>query len=89
MTLGSLQACLVVRQKGNDDVRTGIGSNGLGDPRIALTWIANELSALGITLKAGQAITTGTCLTPIVVAPGDEVYADFGALGKISVRFTS
>lgn len=86
--LAHYQVRVVVRQDGRDDVRTGIGSNVLGDPRIALTWIANELSALGITLKAGQAITTGTCLTPIVVAPGDEVYADYGGLGTISVRFT-
>jgi 2-keto-4-pentenoate hydratase len=87
--LAQYQVRIVVRQDGHDDVRAGIGSNVLGDPRIALTWIANELSAFGITLKAGQAITTGTCLTPIVVAPGDEVYADYGALGSISVRFTS
>jgi 2-keto-4-pentenoate hydratase len=87
--LAQYQVRIVVRQDGHDDVRAGIGSNVLGDPRIALTWIANELSALGIALKAGQTITTGTCLTPIDVAPGDEVYADYGALGSISARFTS
>jgi 2-keto-4-pentenoate hydratase len=89
INLAGFQVRVVVRKDGKDDVRTGVGSNVLGDPRIALTWIANELSALGIALKAGQTITTGTCLTPIDVAPGDEVYADYGALGSISARFTS
>lgn len=89
LDLARYEVRVVVRKDGQDDVRTGIGSNVLGDPRIAMTWIANELSALGVTLKAGQAITTGTCLTPIVVAPGDEVHADYGVLGTISVRFTA
>ena len=39
----------------------------LGDPRVALTWLANELSALGLALKAGQVVTTGTCLVPLEI----------------------
>ncbi len=65
----------------------GIGSNVLGDPRKALAWIANELSRFGPGLKAGQVVTTGTCATPLPVAPGDRVTADFGALGSVSLRF--
>ena len=59
----------------------------LGDPRLALTWLANELSALSITLKVGQTITTGTCLVPLEVQPGDAVTGDFGVLGQVSMRF--
>jgi 2-keto-4-pentenoate hydratase len=66
----------------------GKGANVLGDPRIALTWIVNELSGLGIPLVAGQVVTTGTCVTPIAVVPGDEVKASFGRLGALSVRFS-
>lgn len=65
----------------------GIGANVLGDPRIAMTWIANELSRHGPGLKAGEVVTTGTCLTPIAVSPGDHVTADFGRLGTIDARF--
>jgi 2-keto-4-pentenoate hydratase len=66
---------------------TGIGSNVLGDPRIALAWIANELSAHGIALEAGEVVTTGTCAIPIAVAPGIRIEADYGALGKIAAQF--
>jgi 2-keto-4-pentenoate hydratase len=66
--------------------REGRGANVLGDPRVALTWLVNELSGLGLTLKAGEVVTTGTCLTPLPIAPGDTVTADFGALGRVSVR---
>ena len=67
--------------------REGVGANVLGDPRVALTWLANELSDLGVTLKAGQVVTTGTCLAPLPIEAGDTVQAHFGELGRVSVRF--
>jgi len=66
----------------------GSGANVLGDPRIALTWIANELNQFGEGLLAGQVVTTGTCITPIPVAPGDRVRMDFGALGSVDTQFS-
>lgn len=68
--------------------RSGQGANVLGGPHLALTWIANELSALGITLRAGQVITTGTCMPPLEIAPGDHLVVDFGSIGSVDARFT-
>lgn len=65
----------------------GSGVNVLGDPRVALTWLANELRANGITLAQDQIVTTGTCMPPLAVRPGDQVIADFGILGRASVAF--
>lgn len=67
--------------------REGRGANVLGDPRVALTWLANELSSLGLPLAAGLLVTTGTCMPPLAIAPGDAVQADFGRLGRVAVRF--
>jgi 2-keto-4-pentenoate hydratase len=67
---------------------TGSGANVLGDPCVALTWIANELSYFGDGLLAGQVVTTGTCITPIPVAPGDHVRMDFGAFGSVEAQFS-
>ena len=67
--------------------RDGSGVNVLGDPRIALTWLVNEVSGLGITIKAGEAVTTGVTMTPIPIAVGDAVRADFGPLGSVAVTF--
>lgn len=67
---------------------TGHGRNVLGDPRVALAWLANELSQLGVTLKAGQVVTTGTCHPPLPIQAGDFCAVDFGVLGKVSVGFT-
>jgi 2-keto-4-pentenoate hydratase len=66
---------------------TGHGKNVLGDPRIALTWLANELRQLGLTLRAGQVVTTGTCHAPLPIQSGDVFEADFGVIGRVSVAF--
>jgi 2-keto-4-pentenoate hydratase len=63
----------------------GHGKNVLGDPRVALTWLANELRELGVTLKAGEVVTTGTCHSPLPIQSGDMFEADFGAFGNVSV----
>ena len=68
--------------------RSGSGAWVLGDPRIALTWLANQLSSLGITLQKGQVVTTGTCMVPLELEPGDTAHADFGALGQVSMHFS-
>lgn len=67
-------------------VRDGIGRNVLDDPRLALTWLANELSANGLTLAAGQTVITGTVTAPLPIAAGDHVTADFGVLGRVEVH---
>lgn len=68
--------------------REGDGTAVLGDPRVALAWLVNELSGLGVTLEAGQFVSTGTCMVPLAVQPGDRVEADYGVLGRLALRFT-
>jgi len=75
----------VGRITGKADVQ-GKGSNVLGSPRIAMTWLINELSSLGITGHAGETVTTGTCLVPMAITAGDHVTGDFGNLGSVEVR---
>ena len=69
------------------EVHDGIGANVLGDPRDALLWLVQEVTGLGLTIEAGQVVTTGTCAEPLDIEPGDEVIADFGALGDVNVSF--
>ncbi len=65
----------------------GEGRNVLGDPVEALVWLVNELGAAGQTLEAGQFVTTGACVAPIPVVPGQQVEADFGWIGRIRASF--
>lgn len=66
--------------------RAGVGANVLGDPRLALTWLVNELASLGLALEPGEFVSTGTCMKPLEVAPGQRVEVDFGPIGRMGLR---
>jgi 2-keto-4-pentenoate hydratase len=76
----------VIATVSDRETRTGKGGHVLGDPRLALAWLVNELSGIGETLRAGEVVTTGTCIVPPPIAPGDRIHADFGELGRVAVR---
>lgn len=65
----------------------GLGSNVLGDPVDALVWLVNELRSVGQPIEAGQFVTTGACVAPIPVEPGQLVEADFGWIGRVRASF--
>jgi 2-keto-4-pentenoate hydratase len=53
------------------------------EPAAVLVWLANELSARGIGLQAGQYVTTGSATLPLPLEPGDEAVAAYGGFGRI------
>lgn len=62
------------------------GAAVLGDPLLALTWLANHLSRRAITLRAGDWVSSGLITKVHVASPGESVVADFGAdLGSVQV----
>ena len=67
------------------EATTGTGSDVLGDPRIALAWIANNHATQGEALRTGDIITTGVCGKPSPVAAGSHVVTDFGEFGTAEV----
>ena len=67
-------------------VSRGRGADVLGDPRNALTWLANQFAILGDGLRAGHMVTTGVTGRPCPIASGDRITADLGDLGTVSVQ---
>jgi len=49
--------------------------------------VAAFLDEHGRRLRAGDWILSGACTTPVRVAPGERVEADFDTLGAVAVRF--
>jgi len=74
---------------GDGPAQPGRGGNVLGDPRIALHWLANELSNHGMALKAGEVVITGTCVPPMTIAPGQRIRGDLGRFGAVSLTMGS
>jgi len=67
------------------EVTRGRGADVLGDPRDALTWLANRHALIGEGLVAGQVITTGVTGEPSAIAPGQHIEADLGVFGSVGV----
>ncbi|MCM3878935.1 MAG: hypothetical protein ND807_02395 [Vicinamibacterales bacterium] len=74
--------------KNEQPAGSGSGANVLGDPRVAVTWLVNELRTFGDGIQKGQIVTTGTCVIPVAIAPGDTFRADFGEFGSVEARIT-
>jgi len=65
----------------------GIGANALGDPLLALAWLANFLGERDHVIAAGSVILTGG-LTRAYPATKNQTYvAEFGELGAIRIHF--
>lgn len=65
---------------------SGVSAAILGHPAAGIAWLANALEKMG-GLKRGDTVLCGSFIRPVPVARGDVFYADYGALGSISMSF--
>ena len=65
----------------------GSGGEVITGPLGVLVWLANDLAACGMGLRAGQIVTTGSCTGVVPVEPGARVRADFGSFGVVEAEF--
>lgn len=68
-------------------VATGAATAVLGDPTLAVVWLANKLFERKLRLQAGEVVLTGSLCAPLAVARGDEFRATFADLGAVAVSF--
>jgi 2-keto-4-pentenoate hydratase len=67
--------------------RQGSGAAVLGHPLNALQWLVNKLNSRGITVRAGQYMTTGVVSEVYMAEAGDRILADFGPVGSVDLEF--
>jgi 2-keto-4-pentenoate hydratase len=66
---------------------SGDGAACLGDPLVALAWLARTAARFGLPLQRGELILSGA-MGPLVSAlPGDHIHVQTSALGSVSVTF--
>jgi 2-keto-4-pentenoate hydratase len=70
------------------EMATGTGAACLGDPLVAVQWLARQARDFGEPLLAGQVILSGALGPMRPVIPGAEVTAVISGLGEVSVRFS-
>ncbi|WP_158839205.1 2-oxo-hept-4-ene-1,7-dioate hydratase [Polaribacter sp. L3A8] len=67
---------------------SGVAAAVLDHPANGIVWLAKKYAQHNVALEAGQIILAGSFTRPIDVSAGDEIIADYGPLGKITVNFS-
>ncbi|MEE1558593.1 MAG: hypothetical protein V1245_04230, partial [Arenicellales bacterium] len=66
-------------------VSEGCAANVDGGPFAVVAWLANHLNARGLTLRAGEIVTTGVMTDIFDGGPGESISADFDLPGQVTV----
>ena len=73
--------------RNGEQVATGRSDAVLGNPAIAVAWLAQKVASFGVRLEAGHVVLPGSCTRAYDVKAGDSVVATFTGLGSVSVSF--
>jgi 2-keto-4-pentenoate hydratase len=86
-----LRAIDAVLRRNGEQVAEGRSDAVLGNPVIAVAWLARKVAGFGVRLRAGNVILPGSCTRAIDAGPGDEFTATFShageKLGDVGLRF--
>lgn len=77
---------MVLKQNG-EDIANSSGAAALGNPAVAVAWLANALAEFGIALEAGEIILPGALTKSFDGKAGDTFSASYDGLGSVNVRF--
>lgn len=78
----------MVLEKNGVIVETAAGAAVMGNPALAVAWLANKLGQYGVALKKGEIILSGSLTKALDVAAGDVFTAHFGGVGPVKAMFT-
>jgi 2-keto-4-pentenoate hydratase len=73
--------------RGDELIERGHTSAVLGDPCVAVAWLANALSRLGEALEPGQVILSGACTRMVPVVAGDRFRGVLTGVGEVTLGF--
>ena len=87
--LGALAEIAMSIRRNGAIAGEGKGAACLGNPAIAVAWLAEALTRFGGKLRAGDLVMSGA-LSPMVPAePGSRFVAEFGGWDNVSVIFAN
>lgn len=82
------EGCKMVVRKNGVFLSEGYGRAALGSPLKAVAWLANTFGELGIGLKAGDVILSGSLVPLESVQAGDVMDVAITGIGGLSLQFT-
>ncbi|MCB1695622.1 MAG: fumarylacetoacetate hydrolase family protein [Halioglobus sp.] len=82
----SVKSSLIINE---EERAKGMASEVLGNPIVAVAWLANKLSESGTALEPGDVILSGAMHNAQPVEAGDQIIARFdNGLGEIKLSFS-
>ena len=72
--------------RNGEEVGVGRSDAVLGDPLIAVAWLARTVAKFGVRLRAGHIVLPGSCTRAVDLRPGDAFRAEFGPLGSVELH---
>ncbi len=82
-----LRRAMGVLYRNGQEAARGTGANVWGGPINALAWLAAKQAEIGLPLKAGDVVMTGTYCPMVPASPGDEIRVEIEGLGVCEVSF--
>ena len=82
-----LATCGMVLKKNGEIIGTGTGAATLDHPLNAVAWLANMLGSLGMSLKAGEVILSGSLSIMFPIQSGDNLEMEIEGIGKTTCQF--
>ena len=82
-----LATCSMVLKKNGEIIGTGTGAATLDHPLNAVAWLANMLGSLGMSLKAGEVILSGSLSIMFPIQSGDNLAMEIEGIGKTTCQF--
>ncbi len=81
-----LESVLGRAAKGSEAIGEGYGRDILGHPFNSVAWLATQLAARGVGLKAGQIVMTGSVMKTIFPTEDATYRFELASLGAVEVR---
>ena len=82
-----LWTCGMVLEVNGAVASIGAGAACLGHPLEAAAWLARTLATQGAPLRRGDVVLTGALGPMVAIAPGDQVQATIGGLGRVGFSY--
>lgn len=87
--VGPLGPIVVTLRNDGDELATGQGTQVMGDPLRAISWLSRHLASRDRILDTGTVVLTGSLTGHHRVAPETTYTATFSSLGQVTAQFSS
>jgi 2-keto-4-pentenoate hydratase len=84
---GDLRGVAVRLEEDGRQIDEGAGRDAMGDPVLALAWLANKLAETGSRIKAGELVMTGGLTRAHPAKAGSRFSASFDGVGTVAAQF--